>query len=160
VQEPFPFHIFHSPVWFSYKFKSTGLQYEVALSIIHGNIVWLNDPFPCGTCNNLSFFQYGGLKDALVEGEWVEADDGYAVLDPEFVKTHSSPFHPEEYKAVWNKVRARQETVNKQFKQWGVICEVFCHDMMKHHMCFQAVAVLTQLSIENGEPLFQIKGYR
>jgi hypothetical protein len=160
VQEPFPFHIFYLPVWFSYKFKGAGLRYELALSIIHGDIVWLNGPFPCGACNNLTILQYGGLKDALEEGERVEADDGYAALDPEFVKTRSSPFHPEEYKAVWNKVRARQEIVNKRFKQWGVIREVFCHDIMKHHMCFQAVAVLMQLSIENGEPLFQIKGYR
>jgi hypothetical protein len=160
VQEPFLFQIFHLPVWFSYKFKDAVLQYKVALSIIHGDIVWLNGPFPCSTCNNLSIFQYGGLKDTLEEGEQVEADDGYAALGPEFVKTCSSPFHPKEYKAVQNKVCARQETIYKQFKQWGVICEVFCHKIMKHHMWFQAVAVLTQLSIENEELLFQIRGYR
>ena len=90
----------------------------------------------------------------------ITCGDGYAALDPEFVKACSSPFHPYELRDVWNRVRARHETANKRLKQWGVLSQVFCHDLKKHSICFQAVAVLTQLLIENGEPLFQIHGYR
>jgi hypothetical protein len=160
MQEPWPFNIIHSPVWFGHKFKGAGLRYEVGLSIIGGDIVWLNGPFPCGQMNDMQIFRDFGMKDALEEGERVEADDGYAALDPEYVKTRSSPLHSIEMRDVRNSIRARHETVNKRLKQWGVLREVFRHDSSKHSMCFRAVAVLTQLSIENGEPLFPIKGYR
>jgi hypothetical protein len=33
---------------------------------------------------------------------------------------------------------------------------VFCHDLTMHCRVFSAIAVITQLAIENGEPLFQV----
>jgi hypothetical protein len=54
-------------------------------------------------------------------------------------------------------VRARHETVNKRFKQFGCLHERFRHDAAKHGDVFRAVAVITQLAIENGEPLFGVE---
>jgi hypothetical protein len=51
------------------------------------------------------------------------------------------------------------ETVNKRMKQFGALLQVFRHDPRKHAIVFESVAVLTQLSIENGNPLFEINGY-
>ena len=49
------------------------------------------------------------------------------------------------------RVRARQETVNKRFKQWGVLNQVFRrHDLIHLRDVFAAVCVITQLAIENG----------
>ena len=57
------------------------------------------------------------------------------------------------------RVRMRQETVNKRFKHFGILKQVYHHDIANHGEVFRACAVLTQLAILNGEPLF-IVGYR
>ena len=54
------------------------------------------------------------------------------------------------------RVRNRQETVNLRFKQWAILSERYRHDLRDHGYIFRAVVVLTQLSIENGEPLFSV----
>jgi hypothetical protein len=50
--------------------------------------------------------------------------------------------------------RARHETVNRRFKQWGCLHQTFCHDLKHHSTVFRAVVVITQLSINKGETLF------
>ena len=67
--------------------------------------------------------------------------------------------NPEEYLFMQQKVRNRQETVNKRMKNWGALKQVWRHRFTGHADVFRAVAVVTQMSIENGEPLFQC-GYR
>jgi hypothetical protein len=44
-----------------------------------------------------------------------------------------------------------------QLKNWGILSQVFCHDIMQHGDVFRACAVVTQLTIENGEPLFKVE---
>jgi hypothetical protein len=91
--------------------------------------------------------------------EQVEADDGYAAGDPEFVKTRTGVFHPEGVYSVRNCVCARHETVNKQMKQFGALSSTFQHNPCKHNLVFEAIVVLTQTAIELGEPLFKIDDY-
>ena len=57
------------------------------------------------------------------------------------------------------RVRSRQETVNKRFKNWGILKQVFRGEIPKHGDAFRAIAVMTQLAIIDGEPLFDC-GYR
>ena len=52
-------------------------------------------------------------------------------------------------------MRQRHETVNKRFKDWGILKNRWEHDLGRHGACMRAVVVLTQLSIECGKPLFQ-----
>jgi hypothetical protein len=159
ILEPHPYEREWSKRWFSPKFKGPGLRYEVGVSILKGDIVWINGPFPCGLWNDYKIFKEGGLKDYLDPMERVEADDGYAAGDPEFVKTRSGVFHPEGGRDVRNCVRARHETVNKRMKQFGVLSSTFHHNPCKHNLVFEAVAMLTQTAIELGEPLFKIDDY-
>jgi hypothetical protein len=42
-------------------------------------------------------------------------------------------------------------------KNWGILSQVYCHDIMRHGNVFQACAVVTRLTIENGELLFEVE---
>ena len=67
--------------------------------------------------------------------------------------------NPEETLFMQQRVRNRQETVNKRMKNWGALKQVWRHRFTGHADVFRAIAVVTQMSIKNGEPLFQC-GYR
>ncbi|KAL7568137.1 hypothetical protein ACA910_019530 [Epithemia clementina (nom. ined.)] len=67
--------------FYSHKFKSSGLRYGVASSIVSGNIVHVDGPHPPGNWNDLTCFRKY-LKPKLEPGERVEADDGYLGEDP------------------------------------------------------------------------------
>ena len=159
ILEPWPYVKSWSKRWFSHKFKGPGLRYEVGLVILTGTICWINGPFPCGVMNDLQIFKQCGLLHQLDEGERVEADDGYKGLDPEFIKTPSGIHHPEQRKVVRNRVMARQETVNARNKQWGILSQIFRYSMEKHQIVFWAICVLTQITIENSNPLFDTSEY-
>ena len=159
IAEPYPYEKEWSERWYSPKFKGAGLRYEIGISILGGDIVWVNGPFPCGQYNDLTIFMEFGMKDNLEEGERVECDDGYGGADPEFAKSKSGIFHPKMSKKTCNIVCARQESANKRIKQFAALSGVFRHDMTKHSTVFNAVALVTQISIEVGMPLFEVNGY-
>jgi hypothetical protein len=55
-------------------------------------------------------------------------------------------------------VMKRHETFNGRLKNWGILEQVFRQqDITQHGDVLRAVAIITQLSIENGEPLFQVE---
>ena len=142
--------------FFSYKFKGAGLRYEVALCILTGHIVWINGPYECGMWNDILIFR-DSLISYLAPNERVEADDGYVGESPQYVKCPASFTNPEESLGMQQRVRNRHETVNKRFKQWGCLLNRFRHGIGKHGDVFRAVAVITQLAIENDEPLFEVE---
>ena len=45
---------------------------------------------------------------------------------------------------------SRHETVNRRFKQWAILHDRFRHPEELHEDVFTAIAVITQLEIENG----------
>lgn len=55
-----------------------------------------------------------------------------------------------------DKVRARHETANRRFKIFGILSQRYRHDLSDHGYFLRGVAVLTQLSIEEGEELFAV----
>ncbi len=55
------------------------------------------------------------------------------------------------------RVRARHETLNRRLKNWGILSQVYRHDIMWHGDVFRACVVVTQLTIKNGEPLFEVE---
>ncbi len=57
------------------------------------------------------------------------------------------------------RVRARHKMLNERLKTWGILSQVFCHHITMHGDVFRvcAVAVVTQLTIGNGEPLFEVE---
>ena len=95
----------------------------------------------------------------LAPNERVETDDGYVGEAPQHVKCPRNFTNKPETEAMQQRVRNRQETVNNRFKFWGILRQVYRHDIAKHGYAFRAIAVITQLSINNGEKLFEC-GYR
>jgi hypothetical protein len=150
-QVPFAGRKFHSH---KYKFGSA-LRYEVAVSILHGDLVWINGPYEPGIWNDLMIFR-NALLSELDDGERVEADDGYVGEAPRYVKCPKSIGNHEAMAADAAFVRRRHETINRRFKQWGILKQVFRGDLSKHGQAFCLCAIVTQLCIENGEPLFQV----
>jgi len=139
--------------FYSWKLNGLGLAYEVVLSIIGGDIVMINGPYPAVT-NDLQMSR-DNLRQHLEEaGEKVEADDGHrgepALVNPKFASSDESA-------AMQSRVRHRHETVNKRLKQFNCLTAAFHHGVLYHQCCFFAVAVLTQLAIEDGELLFSVK---
>ena len=55
--------------------------------------------------------------------------------------------------------RARQETVNRRFKQFKILQETYRHCREKHGDVFATIVCLTQLEIKNGNPLFSVDEY-
>lgn len=143
IQEPIPF----DPMWYSHKFKTAGVRYEVGVAVHTGDIVWVNGAFACGPWSDLKIFR-ADMKHALDPHEKVIADRGY--ID------ESCNYPPGgEHSRLFSLVRARHETVNKRFKQFGVLSSRFRHHRRLHSFCFHAIANLTQLMMDT-EPLFYL----
>ena len=140
--------------FYSHKFRSAGLKYEIGLNILTGDMVWLHGPFRCGK-GDINVARHA-LINALEEGEMVEADLGYRGEQFKIKTPSSLHVRSDEERKMKALVRARHETVNERMKNFSILSNVFRHDLRKHSAVFRAVAVITQLSIEDGEPLFQV----
>ena len=140
--------------WFSFKFKAAAVRYEVAIGTYTGKIVWTSGPWRAGRYPDISIFREGGLCERLRNaGEKAIADKGYRG-EPEVVDLPDQGSHDNKhYKRM---ARARHEQCNKRFKQYGCLAQRFRHSVDFHRHCFSAVVVLTELSIENGEPLWDV----
>ena len=65
----------HGRFFYSHKFKHTALRYEIALSILTGDICWVNGSYEAGRWPDIKVFR-DSLMSHLEKGERVEADDG------------------------------------------------------------------------------------
>jgi hypothetical protein len=55
------------------------------------------------------------------------------------------------------RVRSCHETLNGRLKAWGILSNTYRHNITKYGTVFYACAVITQLAIVNGEPLFEVE---
>ncbi len=55
------------------------------------------------------------------------------------------------------RVRVHHKMLNGQLKTLGILSQVFRHNFLLHGVVFQAWIVVTQLTMENGEPLFEVE---
>ena len=149
ILEPCPF----DPKWFSHKINSAGLCYEIAICIQTGEPVWINGPFPCGDWPDLRIAR-NALVDALDAGEYYLADGGYKDGNQYSVTPTGLHNFDDRLKAV---VHARRESLNKRYKDWGSLSQVYRHDRVSHSKVFRAVANIVQVTIMNGEPLFEVE---
>jgi len=139
---------------YSFKFKKSGLRYEVALCIKTGDICWWAGPYLPGLWNDNMIFN-DGLVQHLEQGERCETDDGYRGSSPLYAKCPAVDFVGPDEVAMKQRVRNRQETVNKRFKNWAILAVPYRHKLLDHQSVFCAIVALTQLSfVEN--PLFQV----
>ncbi|KAL3924013.1 MAG: hypothetical protein SGARI_006112 [Bacillariaceae sp.] len=101
-------------------------------------------------------YEVAMLKNMLAKGEMIETDAGYGYHGAGtcgFVRSRDDFFSKAE-KREKSELRARHETVNHRFKTWGILKQQFRNDRKKHQFVFYAIAVLTQLQIQNGNVLF------
>jgi hypothetical protein len=148
----------YGPTFSSHKFtKKSGLQYEIGICIKTGSLVWINGPFACGKWNDIQIFR-SSLLSHLEDGERVEADDGY-VGEAHYVKCPKNFTNPKENEKMQSYVHHHHETVNKRFKDWGIMKEAFQNREMVylHGDVLRSVAVITQVAINEGEALFSVE---
>jgi hypothetical protein len=149
IYEPSPF----SPEWFSHKLNGAGLRYEIGICIQTGEPVWINGPFPCGSWPDLRIAR-NALVDALDPGEYYLADGGYRDGNQYSVTPTGLHLFDDRQKAV---VHAHHETLNKRYKDWGALRQLYRHDGVSHSKVFCAIANIVQVPIMNGEPLFEVE---
>eukprot|EP00536_Pseudo-nitzschia_multiseries_P019074 jgi/Psemu1/58787/gm1.58787_g len=136
--EPWPF----SRQMYSHKLNGPGIKYEVGVCLKTGWIVWINGPF-VGSANDATIFKEG-LSTLLHDDEGL----------PDMGMTSKQ-------RKMKANARAQHETVNGRLKIFNVLTTHFRHMkpnrqgmMQKHGMCFNAVAVITQLKFASGETTF------
>ena len=113
----------------------------------------MNGPFVASKHNDIIFFR-SSLVSHLSFGERVEADDGYIGEAPQHIKCPMSVTNPAKIKEMQGRVRSREETINIRSKDWGILKQVYRHDLPSHAEVFRAIAVITQIAIDSGEKCF------
>ena len=139
----------------SHKFKGNGLKYEICVCIVTGRIVWIHGPSRAGEHDITVARQ--AIVSFMDDNEMAVADSGYggellSIKTPDFMHFRSA----DEYGAA-AVARARHETMNKRLKSKQVLTKPFRHSLQFHSSCFRAVAVIEELNIENGHPLFDVE---
>jgi len=145
--------------YYSYKFKAAGLRYLVIMSIRNSDIVFIAGPYLPGVYNDLQILRRCGVLAMLEHGEKFEADDGYMGEYPAYVDCPGGYAARPDQERMRGRLRMRHEHVNKRMKNFRCMVNRFNHGVEKHSSCFRAVAVLTQLSMESGEPMIDMREY-
>jgi hypothetical protein len=86
----------------------------------------------------------------------VEADDGYIGEAPQKVKCPGCASNLTKNQAMQNRVRSRHKSLNGRLKNWEILKSMYRHDIMEHGNVFQAVTEIIQISIIDGEQLFEV----
>lgn len=151
-------HIFEprfmpSSSWYSHKFNKAGLSYEIAVSIYHDKICWVNGPFPAGQNDLKIFSKPNGLLSKIPENKRVIGDEGYVGAPPGKVATRNE-FDNQDVKDLKKRAKARQETVNQKLKSFQVLSGTFRttgeQRFAKHQSAFEACLVIIQYELDNG----------
>jgi hypothetical protein len=135
--------------------RKSALRYELGVDIITGHLVWINGLILAGAFPDIKKF-CSCLSLWLDQDEHVEADDGYISNAPYKVKSSASLIYLNENQVMQVHVCSRQEMINMWLNQWEISKQVYCHAITKHGYVFRAIAVVVQIAIENGEPLFNV----
>ena len=100
------------------------------------------------------------LAKNLEDGEQCEMDQGYHGSALANVKCPSGLLGDPDpaMKAMAVRVRSRQETINKWFKNLGILNSPCRDNIFKHQAVFGGIICLTQLSLQ-ANPLFALEYY-
>ena len=140
---------------YSFKFNGPALRYEVALSLLSNDIVWINGPFCPGDWTDLEIFRFN-LMHQLEPGERIEADNGYIGEAPRYVVCPACCTTKSEELAVMRRVEGRHEAMNRHIKNWKCMKGIFdvkgtpVEKMEKHGALFWACVIVKQVSMQMG----------
>jgi hypothetical protein len=124
---------------------------ELGVRILGGDLVWIQAPYPLGNYTDIKIFNKV-LRHFLDPGEQVKANQGN-LGNSDKIKCHRNVGNPAEKWAMQGRVQARHETLIRWLKNWGILSQVYQHNIMWHSNVFGACAVVMQLTIKNGEPV-------
>ncbi len=113
--------------------------------------MWANGAFPCGDWPDLKIARKKYIHE-VKKGEKTYADLGYRDKKYFIIPNPNNREFNKRHKFIMS----RHETLNGRLKQFNILNERFRHSTYLHSRCFYAVLNLVQLSIENGEPLFDV----
>ncbi len=129
------------------------LHCKLGVDILTGNQVWGKGPYPAGAWNNIIFFN-SVLLHCLKPG--VKANNGY-VGHTNKIKCPDNNCNLTENLGMQSAARSHHETLNGHLKNWGILEKVYHHDITVHRTVSYACAVITQVTIANREPLFDVE---
>ena len=138
--------------YYSHKFNRAAFSYELGISTYEQKLVWINGPFPAGM-HDITIYR-AGLMQKIPVGKKVIGDEGYRG-EPNTVLTYN-PHDTRDTKRFKSRARSRHETFNRRIKIFNVLNTNFRHALNKHKSTFEAVCVIVQYQLENGNPLFDI----
>jgi hypothetical protein len=141
------------PSLFSFKSNSAGFAYEIGLSIYDSNLIWVAGPYDASV-HDLTIARQSGLVDAIPDGKRAIADSGY-IGEPNKFATRNSE-DPEGVRKLKYRALARHETFNQRIKRFACLSQMFRHNLDDHKAVFEAICVIVQYQMDNGEPLFDV----
>ena len=142
IEEPRPAF---NPKWHSHKLNAAGLRYEIGMCIQTGLMVWINGPYPPGSWPDLRIFRHR-MVDALDNGEWIVADEGYKE-GQQFVLNKKWARFPVWWKRMASRVLSKHENINSQFKKWRILCMPFRHLREMHEGVFKGIGNVVQIQL-------------
>jgi DDE superfamily endonuclease len=135
--------------WYSHKFHKPGVAYELGVNLFENKLVWMSGPYKAGDTDIVIFRKPDGLKSKLDSvNQMAIGDKGYA---GDLAVSTPSAFDCDDVNIFKRRARARHEDFNRQIKNFAVLSERFRHSVDKHK-----TVLLTQYSLENGQPLYDI----
>jgi hypothetical protein len=123
--------------------------------ILAGNLAWIQGPYPAGKYTNINNFNIV-LRHFLEPGKRVKANKGYR-RHADKIKSPGNYVNLGEKRAMQGRVRTHHKMLNERLKNWGILSQIFCHHISMHSDVFWACAMLKQLTVKNGEPLFEVE---
>ena len=150
--------------FYSHKFHKAALAYEVGISIFTDKCVWIEGPFPAGK-HDISIYRskLKGVMKKKAPGKLAVGDRGYRG-EADLITIPSS-HDGQDVRDFKSRALSRHETFNGRLKNFTVLDERFRHghdrkqedDMVrKHQACFFACAVLVQVEMDLGKPIFPV----
>ena len=140
--------------YYSHKFGKAGVNYELGISLSTNALVWMNGPFPAGESDNKTF-KKRGLKAKLESLKKRGIADGGYPGHPTLLSTPNN-HDSKQVKKFKSRALKRHETFNGMTKRFDCLNGRFRHSVDRFGSCFEAVCVICQYILENGEPLYDI----
>ena len=147
------------PGYYSHKFRSAGYGWEIGMSLWEDRCISVRGPYPAARNDKTIFREYlmGKLQHLGKRGI---ADNGYSANDIKDVlslpNTHDAP----QVLDLKRRARARHESFNRRLKAFNILEHTFRSNGPdkddRQKVAFEAVAVIIQMQMENGQPLFEI----
>jgi hypothetical protein len=133
--------------YYSHKFRSAGLRYEIGVHMNKSLIVWACGGVPCGVNSDLTLAR-SHVAHLLADDEKLLADDGYRDGLCHFITPADDAGMPDNFHRLHKRQMSRHETVNRRMKEFGVLSQIFRHKSdARHQLCFRAVLNIVQLKL-------------